>query len=87
LSGAYSDAPADGSTAVGYHWSAVRSGGMTAAIRRTLSMRSEVDRMLAQHVEVAALAAYKTWDLEADRDEKNALAAFAAHNDGAWASE
>jgi hypothetical protein len=79
---------------------------MTAAIKRTLSMRPEVDRMLARHVErtpgatmsstvnaalveyleTAALAAYKAWDLEADLDERSALAAFAAHNDESWAS-
>ena len=80
---------------------------MAAAIKRTLSMRPEVDRMLAQHIErtpgatmsstvnaalveyleVAALAAYKKWDLEADPEERSALAAFEAHNEEAWASE
>jgi hypothetical protein len=89
-----------------YHRAVVGSGGMTAAIKRTLSMRPEVDRMLAQHVErtpgatmsstvnaalveyleAAALAAYKTWDLEADHDERSALAAFDAHNDQSWVS-
>jgi hypothetical protein len=80
---------------------------MTIAIKRTLSMRPEVDRMLVQHVErtpgatmsstvnaalveyleVAALAAYKTWDLEADAEELDTLAAFDAHQDEAWAAE
>jgi hypothetical protein len=79
---------------------------MTAAIKRTLSMRPEVDRMLAQHVErtpgatmsstvnaalveyleAAALAAYRDWDRKAGVDERNALAAFDAHNDESWAS-
>jgi hypothetical protein len=90
----------------GYHPTVVVSGGMTAAIKRTLSMRPEVDRMLAAHVErtpgatmsstvnaalveyleAAALVAYRQWDLEADPDERNALAAFDTHNEESWAS-
>lgn len=34
-----------------YHRMVVGSGGMTAAIKRTLSMRPDVDRMLAAHVD------------------------------------
>jgi hypothetical protein len=79
---------------------------MTTAIKRTLSMRPEVDRMLIEHVErtpgatmsstvnaalmeyleAAALVAYSRWDLEADLDERHALAAFDAHNEESWAS-
>jgi hypothetical protein len=95
-----------GAAAESYYPAVVGSGGMSAAVKRTLSMRPEVDRMLAEHVErtpgatmsstvnaalveyleAAALAAYKAWDLEADGDERGALAAFVAHNDESWAS-
>jgi hypothetical protein len=34
-----------------YHQVVVASGGMAGAIKRTLSMRPEVDRMLAEHVD------------------------------------
>gem|GEM_PF-1577805 len=34
-----------------YHCQVVASGGMTQAIKRTLSMRPEVDRMLTAHVQ------------------------------------
>ena len=50
-------------------------------------MSSTVNAALVEYLEVAALAAYKAWDLEADADERNALAAFDVHNEGAWASE
>jgi hypothetical protein len=96
-----------GAAAGGYHQAVVASGGMTTtAIKRTLSMRPEVDRMLADHVErtpgatmsstvnaalvdyleAAALTAYQQWELEADPDERSALAAFDAHNEESWAS-
>jgi hypothetical protein len=42
---------------------------------------------LVEYLEVAALAAYKKWDLEADPEERSALAAFEAQNEEAWASE
>jgi hypothetical protein len=84
----------------------VVSAGMTMAIKRTLSMRPEVDRMLAAHVqrtpgatlsstvnaalveylEAAALEAYRQWDADADADERGALDALAAHDDGSWAT-
>ena len=51
------------------------------------TMSSTVNAALVEYLEVAALAAYKVWDLEADVDERNALAAFDAHNEDAWASE
>jgi hypothetical protein len=79
---------------------------MALAIKRTLSMRPEIDRMLIAHVdrtagatlsstvnaalveylETAALAAYEQWDVEADPDERDALEAFAAHDDNKWAA-
>jgi hypothetical protein len=79
---------------------------MSIAVKRTLSMRPEVDRMLAAHVartpgatmsstvnaalveylEAEALAAYRQWDLAADQEEREALAAFAAQGDASWAS-
>ena len=42
---------AAGESAGPYHQRVVASGGMTLAIKRTLSMRPEVDRMLTAHVE------------------------------------
>lgn len=41
---------ANGEPATCYHRPVVASGGMTLAIKRTLSMRPEVDRMLTAHV-------------------------------------
>jgi hypothetical protein len=40
-----------GESAGRYHQRVVASGGMTLAIKRTLSMRPEVDRMLTAHVQ------------------------------------
>lgn len=40
-----------GESAGRYHRRVVASGGMTLAIKRTLSMRPEVDRMLTTHVQ------------------------------------
>lgn len=34
-----------------YHFQVVGSGGMSQAVKRTLSMRPDVDRMLATHVQ------------------------------------
>ena len=51
------------------------------------TMSSTVNAALVEDLEVAALAAYKTWDLEADPDERNAFAAFDARNEEAWTSE
>jgi hypothetical protein len=79
---------------------------MSIAVKRTLSMRPEVDQMLAAHVartpgatmsstvnaalveylEAAALAAYRQWDLAADHEEREALAAFTKQDDESWAS-
>ncbi len=79
---------------------------MTLAIKRTLSMRPEVDRMLTAHVErtpgatlsstvnialveyleAAALEAYRHWDADSGQDEREALTAFAAHDDDRWTS-
>jgi len=79
---------------------------MTMAVKRTLSMRPDVDRMLTEHVrrtpgasmsstvnaalleylEGAALKAYQRWDAEAGPDERDALNAFAAHDDQSWAA-
>jgi hypothetical protein len=80
---------------------------MTMAIKRTFSMRPDVDRMLVAHVEhtpgatlssavnaalveyleAAALAAYREWDRQAGAEERDALAAFSAHDDKSWAAE
>jgi len=80
---------------------------MTTAIKRTFSMRPDVDRMLVAHVErtpgttlssavnaalveyleAAALAAYRQWDLDAGAAEREALAAFSAHDDKSWATD
>ncbi len=83
-------------------------GGMSASVvKRTFSMRAEVDQMLVKHVErepgasfsatvnaalvdyleAAALKSYRQWDAQAGPDERDALAAFATHNDAEWASE
>jgi len=51
------------------------------------SMSSTVKAALVEYLEAAALAAYEAWDLEADPDERSALAAFDAHNDESWPSE
>ncbi|MGH3737647.1 MAG: hypothetical protein ACRDT6_18855 [Micromonosporaceae bacterium] len=42
--------PAPHVASVVYHCEVVGSSGMTQAVKRTLSMRPEVDRMLAAHV-------------------------------------
>jgi hypothetical protein len=42
--------PSGGADAA-YHPQVVVSGGMTQAVKRTLSMRPDVDRMLAAHVQ------------------------------------
>jgi hypothetical protein len=51
------------------------------------TLSSTVNAALVDYLEAAALAAYKAWDLEADTAERNALAAFDAHNDESWAPE
>jgi hypothetical protein len=50
------------------------------------TMSSTVNAALVEYLEAAALEAYKAWDLEADIEERAALAAFDAHNDESWAS-
>jgi len=95
-----------GAPALIYHRRVVTSGSMTQALKRTFSMRPEVDRMLAAHVqrtpgatlsstvnaalvdylETAAVESYRQWDADADRAERDALEAFAAH-DRSWHSE
>jgi hypothetical protein len=50
------------------------------------TLSSTVNAALVEYLEAAALAAYDQWDLEADPDERLALAAFDAHNEEFWAS-
>ena len=50
------------------------------------TMSSTVNAALVEYLEAAALGAYHQWDLEACPDERNALAAFDAHNEESWTS-
>jgi hypothetical protein len=47
-------------------------------------MSSTVNAALVEYLEAATFAAYKAWDLEADPDERSALAAFDAHHEESW---
>jgi hypothetical protein len=42
---------------------------------------------LVEYLEAAALAAYAQWDMQAGSAEREALAAFSAHDDTSWATE
>jgi hypothetical protein len=62
---------------------------LVAHVERTpgATLSSAVNAALVDYLEAAALAAYRQWDLEASPAERDALAAFSAHDDRSWATE
>ena len=49
--------------------------------------RAAVNAALVEYLEAAALVAYRQWDMDAGPAERDALAAFSAHDDKSWAGE
>ena len=61
---------------------------LAAHVQRTpgATLSSTVNAALVEYLESAALEAFRQWDAEAETDEREALDAFAAHDDKSWAS-
>lgn len=62
---------------------------LVAHVERTpgATLSSAVNAALVEYLESAALAAYREWDAQAGPEERDALAAFSAHDDKSWATE